>query len=175
MGNEASRLDEQTLLAYEEQKHLPKEEILLAYKKFDKLVPKEKKNCIDYRVPMNDILTLPELKFKPFNKRMCMVFSTSQEKDGSLNFEDFLNLLSVFRGQDNLNVQIHYAFRIFDFDGDNQLRLHDLEKLFDYLTSGTEEKHPDFELRTDMAKNFLCGRLRSFTKEELKGSWTGSS
>lgn len=49
----------------------------------------------------------------PFRKRICNVFSTSEHKDGSLTFEDFLDLLSAFSDSATLEIKSHYAFRIF--------------------------------------------------------------
>ena len=44
---------------------------------------------------------------------VCHVFSTSDMKDGSLTFEDFLDLLSAFSDSATLEIKSHYAFRIF--------------------------------------------------------------
>lgn len=49
----------------------------------------------------------------PFRRRICHVFSTSEHKDGSLTFEDFLDLLSAFSDSATLEIKSHYAFRIF--------------------------------------------------------------
>lgn len=49
----------------------------------------------------------------PFRERICHVFSTSDRKDGSLSFEDFLDLLSAFSDSATLEIKSHYAFRIF--------------------------------------------------------------
>nr|XP_046205056.1 calcium and integrin-binding protein 1-like isoform X2 [Oncorhynchus gorbuscha] len=84
---------------------------------------------------MEKVLSLPELKSKPFRKRICHVFSTSDMKDGSLTFEDFLDLLSAFSDSATLEIKSHYAFYIFDFDDDGT----DLEKLVNCLTGETED------------------------------------
>uniref|UniRef100_A0A3B3BZQ9 Calcium and integrin binding 1 (calmyrin) n=1 Tax=Oryzias melastigma TaxID=30732 RepID=A0A3B3BZQ9_ORYME len=147
MGTTASQLDTLRLLEYEVSVHssiqeltfLTKQEILHAYQRFDELVPKEVKNRLDYRISMNDVLTLPELKANPFNERICKVFSTSDIKDGSLDFDDFLDLLSAFSDSATLDIKSHYAFRIFDFDDDGTLGRHDLEKLVNCLTGGTDD------------------------------------
>uniref|UniRef100_A0A8C1SJL0 Calcium and integrin binding 1 (calmyrin) n=1 Tax=Cyprinus carpio TaxID=7962 RepID=A0A8C1SJL0_CYPCA len=60
------------------------------------------------RVSMEKVLTLPELKSNPFRKRICHVFSTSDMKDGSLSFEDFLDLLSAFSDSATLEINSHY-------------------------------------------------------------------
>ena len=40
-------------------------------------------------------LTLPELQFNPFVEQICKVFSS--RGNGDLSFEDFLDMMSVFR------------------------------------------------------------------------------
>lgn len=88
---------------------------------------------------MGKIITLPELKSNPFKERICRVFSTSEQKDGSLTFEDFLDLLSAFSDSATLEIKSHYAFRIFDFDDDGTLDCADLEKLVNCLTGETND------------------------------------
>lgn len=103
----------------------------------------------------------------PFRQRICYVFSTSEQKDGSLTFEDFLDLLSAFSDSATLEIKSHYAFRIFgkfvyitcvsaacyivnlpiysrilvfsDFDDDGTLDNGDLEKLVNCLTGETDD------------------------------------
>ncbi|XP_024137821.1 calcium and integrin-binding protein 1 [Oryzias melastigma] len=139
MGATASQLDKGMLSEYQELTFLTKQEILLAHKRFSELVPKEEIDRINCRIPMSLILTLPELKSNPFNERICKVFSTSDIKDGSLSFDDFLDLLSAFSDSATLEIKSHYAFRIFDFDDDGTLGRHDLEKLVNCLTGGTDD------------------------------------
>ncbi|XP_035645548.1 calcium and integrin-binding protein 1-like isoform X1 [Oncorhynchus keta] len=105
---------------------------LRAHKRFSELLSKEDRNLTS--VPMEKVLSLPELKSKPFRKRICHVFSTSDMKDGSLTFEDFLDLLSAFSDSATLEIKSHYAFCIFDFDDDGTLDGGDLEKLVNCLT-----------------------------------------
>ncbi|NXS69137.1 CIB1 protein, partial [Pandion haliaetus] len=111
-----------------------------AYKKFSALLPKEEReNACSVRVPKGQILTLPELRANPFQDRMCWVFSTSEEEDDSMSFEDFLEMLSVFSDSATSDIKSYYAFRIFDFDDDGILDKKDLEKLVNCLTGQGEE------------------------------------
>lgn len=139
MGSTASQLGKDLLSEYQELTFLTKQEILLAHKRFTELLPKEEKDLANVRAPMDRILTLPELKSNPFRDRICHVFSTSENKDGSLTFEDFLDLLSAFSDSATLEIKSHYAFRIFDFDDDGTLDFGDLEKLVNCLTGETED------------------------------------
>uniref|UniRef100_A0A3Q4GCR8 Calcium and integrin binding 1 (calmyrin) n=2 Tax=Pseudocrenilabrinae TaxID=318546 RepID=A0A3Q4GCR8_NEOBR len=83
--------------------------------------------------------SLSEYQSNPFKERICQVFSTSEQKDGSLTFEDFLDLLSAFSDSATLEIKSHYAFRIFDFDDDGTLDCADLEKLVNCLTGETND------------------------------------
>ncbi|XP_028264397.1 calcium and integrin-binding protein 1 [Parambassis ranga] len=140
MGATASQLGKDLLSEYQELTFLTKQEILLAHKRFTELLTREERDLnLNTRVPMARILTLPELKSNPFRKRICYVFSTSEQKDGSLTFEDFLDLLSAFSDSATLEIKSHYAFRIFDFDDDGTLDRGDLEKLVNCLTGETDD------------------------------------
>ncbi|XP_004069773.1 calcium and integrin-binding protein 1-like [Oryzias latipes] len=156
MGATASQLDTGKLSEYEELTFLTKQEILLAYKRFDKLVPKEEKNRIDYRVRMEDILELPELKFNPFKERICKVFSTSDKKDGSLDFDDFLDFLSAFSESATLEIKSHYAFHIFDFEDDGTLGRQDLKQLVNCLTGKADKTSLTADEMKQLINNILA-------------------
>ena len=40
------------------------------------------------------MFAMPELEFNPFRDRMCAVFSTAENEDASVSFEDFLDMAS---------------------------------------------------------------------------------
>lgn len=65
----------------------------------------------DARLPMEVILRYPQLRYNPFGDRMCMVFSSN--RDGDCNFEDFLDMMSVFSEVAPISLKAEYAFRIF--------------------------------------------------------------
>ncbi|MEE6522736.1 hypothetical protein FKM82_021351 [Ascaphus truei] len=75
----------------------------------------------------------------PFRYRICHVFSTSDQEDDNMSFEDFLDMLSAFSEAATLEIKSHYAFRIFDFDDDGTLDRSDLEKLVNCLTGKAED------------------------------------
>ncbi|KAF7660450.1 hypothetical protein LDENG_00280910 [Lucifuga dentata] len=155
MGTTASQLGKDVLSEYQELTFLTKQEILLAHKRFNELLSKEDKDLPNPRVSMERILTLPELKSNPFRKRICQVFSTSEMKDGSLTFEDFLDLLSAFSDSATLEIKSHYAFRIFDFDDDGTLGYGDLEKLVNSLTGETDDTRLTPEEMKQLIDNIL--------------------
>ncbi|XP_028906673.1 calcium and integrin-binding protein 1 [Ornithorhynchus anatinus] len=150
MGGSAGRLAQDQLSEYQELTFLTKQEILLAHKRFSELLPQDRQNTDDSlreRVSREQILSLPELKANPFGRRICHVFSTGQP-EGSLSFEDFLDLLSVFSDAATPDVKSHYAFRIFDFDDDGTLNREDLRQLVNCLTGeGQETELSDSEMK----------------------------
>ncbi|XP_067999709.1 calcium and integrin-binding protein 1 isoform X3 [Melanerpes formicivorus] len=135
---------------------LSKQEILLAYKRFSELLPKEEREIsCSTRVPKSQILTLPELRANPFQHQICRVFSTSEARDDSMSFEDFLDMLSVFSDSATLDIKSHYAFRIFDFDEDGVLDRNDLEKLVNCLTGQGEESRLNSTEMEQLIRNIL--------------------
>ncbi|XP_072255238.1 calcium and integrin-binding protein 1 [Pyxicephalus adspersus] len=109
MGGSSSQLSKQLINEYQELTYLTKQEILLAYKRYGELLPKESRNSIEaVRVPKDRFLTLPELKANPFKHRICHVFSTSKHGDDSMSFEDFLDMLSAFSESATLEIKSQY-------------------------------------------------------------------
>ncbi|XP_067999707.1 calcium and integrin-binding protein 1 isoform X2 [Melanerpes formicivorus] len=156
MGGSASLLPRDLLGEYQELTFLSKQEILLAYKRFSELLPKEEREIsCSTRVPKSQILTLPELRANPFQHQICRVFSTSEARDDSMSFEDFLDMLSVFSDSATLDIKSHYAFRIFDFDEDGVLDRNDLEKLVNCLTGQGEESRLNSTEMEQLIRNIL--------------------
>ncbi|MCJ8735869.1 hypothetical protein PDJAM_G00252320 [Pangasius djambal] len=155
MGNTATKLPKDQLSEYQELTFLSKQEILLAHKRFTELLNRNERQQLTSRVPMDKICALPELKSNPFRKRICHVFSTSDTKDGSISFEDFLDLLSAFSDSATLEIKSHYAFRIFDFDDDGTLDYGDLEKLVNCLTGESTDTRLTPEEMNQLINNIL--------------------
>ncbi|XP_056908244.1 calcium and integrin-binding protein 1-like [Takifugu flavidus] len=157
MGTTASQLGKDLLSEYQELTFLTKQEILLAHKRYTELLSNAdlSKDLSNTRVPMEKIHTLPELKSNPFRKRICQVFSTSNPNDGSLSFEDFLDLLSAFSDSATMEIKSHYAFRIFDFDDDGTLDCGDLKNLVNCLTGETTDTQLTEDEMKQLIKNIL--------------------
>lgn len=157
MGTTASQLGKDLLSEYQELTFLTKQEILLAHKRYAELLTKDDltTDLSNVRVPMKKIHTLPELKSNPFRERICHVFSTSDPNDGSLSFEDFLDLLSAFSDSATMEIKSHYAFRIFDFDDDGTLDCGDLKNLVNCLTGETNDTRLTEEEMRQLIKNIL--------------------
>uniref|UniRef100_A0A8C3REP5 EF-hand domain-containing protein n=1 Tax=Cyanoderma ruficeps TaxID=181631 RepID=A0A8C3REP5_9PASS len=155
MGGSASLVPRDLLSEYQELTFLSKQEILLAYKRFSELLPKEEReNAWSARVPKSQILTLPELRANPFRDQICRVFSTSETKD-DMSFEDFLDMLSAFSDSATSDIKSHYAFHIFDFDDDGTLDRKDLERVVNCLTGLGEESRLSSEEMEQLIQNIL--------------------
>uniref|UniRef100_A0AAY4BHN8 EF-hand domain-containing protein n=1 Tax=Denticeps clupeoides TaxID=299321 RepID=A0AAY4BHN8_9TELE len=152
MGGAASQLPKEMVSEYQMIFFFLSGFFLRAHKRFSEL---QDRDSLSSRVPMEKILTMPELKSNPFRRRICHVFSTSEPNDGSLTFEDFLDLLSAFSDSATLEIKSHYAFRIFDFDDDGTLDAGDLEKLVNCLTGDTDETRLNPEEMRQLIKNIL--------------------
>ncbi|GLV43137.1 Calcium and integrin binding family member 2 [Carabus blaptoides fortunei] len=98
------------------------------------IVPKRmtEAEVVSVQVPRHSIERLPELRENPFRHRICEVFS--RDGDGNLSFEDFLDLLSVFSEQAPRDIKVFYAFKIYDFDGDQHIGPSDLHQTLRLLT-----------------------------------------
>jgi calcium and integrin-binding protein 2 len=58
----------------------------------------------------------------------------SEDGCGNLTFDDFLDMFSVFSEMAPLQLKLKFAFRIYDFDGDEFLGREDLRQMIDALT-----------------------------------------
>ncbi|XP_041975540.1 calcium and integrin-binding family member 3 isoform X2 [Aricia agestis] len=92
-------------------------------------------------VPLDKILTLPELKENPFKRRICEVFSHDGE---GLTFDDFLDMMSVFSEAAPRDIKAWYAFRIYDLDNDLYIGKEDLLEASRLLTKG-ELQSPELD------------------------------
>ncbi|XP_045481822.1 calcium and integrin-binding family member 2 [Harmonia axyridis] len=139
MGNKIVTFSEQQLHNYQDCTFFNEKEILRVFEKFRNirpdLVPKKMKqyDTVNIRISVEDIVhKLPELQENPFNRRICEVFS--RDGNGNLSFEDFLELLSVFCEHAPRDIKVYYAFRIYDFDGDNHIGPEDINEALNLLT-----------------------------------------
>jgi len=138
MGGKQSVFTEDELDDYQELTYFTKKEILHVYKRFSELDPEASKHS---RLPQSCVESLHELKVNPFKDRICKVFSSSG--DGNMSFEDFLDMMSVFSENAPKNVKVEYAFRIYDFDGDDMISVDDLKLVINRLTGEQELSEVD--------------------------------
>lgn len=137
MGAKQSVFTDEQLEQYQDCSFFTRNEILHIWKRFAGLSPSriDPRNgeAHQLRLSFDEIKEMPELKENPFKDRICQVFSTSE--DGSLSFEDFLDMFSVFSESAPWDLKATYAFRIYDFDEDNFIDKGDLESTIKRLTN----------------------------------------
>ncbi|XP_015126629.1 calcium and integrin-binding protein 1 [Diachasma alloeum] len=136
MGSSNSKkadITREILEEYAQLTYLNKAEILHIFRLFKSLAPQELVENFNHRLPAQDILkVLPQLRYNPFRESILQVFSS--EQDGRMSFEDLLDLCSAMSDKCPEDVRAGWAFRIFDFDGDNQLSIDDLIEAVERIT-----------------------------------------
>uniref|UniRef100_A0A8C9NHM7 Calcium and integrin-binding family member 2 n=2 Tax=Carduelinae TaxID=37599 RepID=A0A8C9NHM7_SERCA len=96
------------------------------------VVPMDYTKDPDVKLPMQLIINMPELKENPFKERI--VESFSEDGEGSLSFNDFVDMFSVLSEMAPRELKAIYAFKIYDFNTDNFICKADLEKTLNKLT-----------------------------------------
>ncbi|XP_065843377.1 calcium and integrin-binding protein 1-like [Oscarella lobularis] len=136
MGSSCSRrseLNESELSDYTKVTFFTRGEVLHAFRRWKSLDPERIEANKRARLSLATIIScLDELSVNPLAKRMCQVFSSS-EKGCGLNFEDFLDMMSVFSENAPKSLKIEYAFHIYDFNNDNLIDREDMGQLIDFL------------------------------------------
>lgn len=126
MGQTNGVFSEKEMEDFEEYTFLKRREIKLVFKEFRNLDYQAVSMDRKCELPMEVIQNSPRLKVNPFRKRICQVFS--HNGSGAMTFIDFLDMISVFSAKSPLQIKLEYAFRIYDFDNDNVIRMDDIKK-----------------------------------------------
>ncbi|NXC88804.1 CIB2 protein, partial [Cercotrichas coryphoeus] len=82
------------------------------------VVPMDYTKDPDVKLPMQLIINMPELKENPFKERI--VASFSEDGEGSLSFNDFVDMFSVLSEMAPRELKAIYAFKIYGTGGDWQ-------------------------------------------------------
>ncbi|XP_059154074.1 calcium and integrin-binding family member 3-like [Physella acuta] len=144
MGNKVTSFTETQLEAYQDCTFFTRKDILRVFERFKGLAP----DLIPYnmtsnegsklKIPVDKVENMPELIENPFRRRICQVFS--DDGSGDMAFDDFLDMFSVLSEAAPREIKSTYAFRIYDYDGDNYLGKTDLEKTLKGLTQDSLKK-----------------------------------
>eukprot|EP00040_Diaphanoeca_grandis_P006277 m.36775 g.36775 ORF g.36775 m.36775 type:complete len:219 (-) comp17449_c0_seq1:49-705(-) len=138
MGSSESRLSVVQLEEYEYCTFFNRKEILLIEKRWQQLLKTNDEYARDFDDPSQkegwsyddrflsaeEMMAMPELQYNPFKTQVVKVFSS--QFDGSIGFDDFLDMLSVFSEKAEKHVKASFAFKIYDWDGDGWLSKDDL-------------------------------------------------
>ncbi|ORZ37453.1 hypothetical protein BCR44DRAFT_411556 [Catenaria anguillulae PL171] len=120
MGNQQSIFSEEEFEWFEANTFFTRTEIIRIYRYFERITQGTK------QMSMDTFVTIPELQINPFRMRIAQVFSND---DGIIEFEDFLDFLSVFSEEATRDVKSFYAFRIYDWDDDDYLSPEDVRNV----------------------------------------------
>uniref|UniRef100_A0A8C8R8K4 Calcium and integrin-binding family member 2 n=1 Tax=Pelusios castaneus TaxID=367368 RepID=A0A8C8R8K4_9SAUR len=96
------------------------------------IVPMDYTKDPDVKLPIQLIINMPELKENPFKERIVEAFS--EDGEGNLSFNDFVDMFSVLSEMAPRELKAIYAFKIYDFNTDNFICKSDLEKTLNKLT-----------------------------------------
>jgi len=93
------------------------------------------------QVDESQLKELSEFQQNPFLHRLVDIFSTNEQDAGrSLGFEDFLDMMNVLSVKAPFSLKAYYAFRIFDFDGDDFVGGDDLRWIINSIAKNENEK-----------------------------------
>lgn len=130
MGNLPSYFASAQLELYSTCTYFSPREIRTLYRLFSHVNPEKIDPMVgdaQTRLSYDELITLKALRACPFARRICSIFSSEPHNRGGLNFEDFLDMMSVFSDRAPWNLKATYAFKIFDFDNDNKISTTDME------------------------------------------------
>ncbi|KAL0237052.1 hypothetical protein PCE1_000449 [Barthelona sp. PCE] len=71
-----------------------------------------------------EFLALPELAMNPLRDRILILLDANSS--GSVNFRDFVSVLSVFTARASREEKLRFSFRLYDLDEDGVIRKHEL-------------------------------------------------
>ncbi|XP_023809563.1 calcium and integrin-binding family member 2 isoform X2 [Oryzias latipes] len=121
MGNKQTTFTEEQLEAYQDCTYFTRKEILRLHGRFRELaphlVPLDYTNNPDVKVPLTLIVTMPELKENPFRERIVETFS--EDGQGNLSFNDFVDMFSALCEASPRELKTIYAFKIYGGHGQN--------------------------------------------------------
>lgn len=137
MGGSQSAFSSSELELYQDLTYFTKKEILHAFQRFVDVAPNDDAKTriaaskAEVTLPVERIVEMPELRVNPFRCRLCRAFSPRD--DGSLTFEDFLDMMSVMSDRAPKSLKTEYAFRVYDFDEDDMIGAGDIAMIVDHL------------------------------------------
>ena len=131
MGGKASKFSQEELDEYRDVTYLSESEICTVFDRFQQLAPHTVSQKRTARLPKNVILKIQDLKCNPFRERICKVFSATG--DGSMDFDDVLDMMSVFSANAPRSVKVMYAFKVYDFNEDGVICQKDVSNIVQTL------------------------------------------
>eukprot|EP00043_Microstomoeca_roanoka_P017454 m.182085 g.182085 ORF g.182085 m.182085 type:complete len:213 (+) comp16639_c3_seq1:339-977(+) len=141
MGGLQSQFLQKNLTIYQDHTYLSRSEIIHVHRLYLKCGGAD--NGED-KLPIPQILDLPQLKQNPFKQRICKVFAAGDAS--GMTFVEFLDMFSIFSDNAPVEEKIIYAFKIYDFNDDDII---DKADLFEVVTRLCGLKDDNEELFQD--------------------------
>lgn len=124
------KLTESDLAEYQSITYLSKSQIKRIYWLFHSLDPEQTDGDKHSSIHHDKVLQMPVMWLNPFKDRIVKVFSNDTE---FMQFEEFLEMMSVFSDRADPVVKAEYAFRIYDFGHDDLIDEEDLREFLHRL------------------------------------------
>eukprot|EP01112_Ceratiomyxa_fruticulosa_P016066 TRINITY_DN481_c0_g1_i1.p1 TRINITY_DN481_c0_g1~~TRINITY_DN481_c0_g1_i1.p1 ORF type:complete len:192 (+),score=37.03 TRINITY_DN481_c0_g1_i1:122-697(+) len=122
MGANESILRPEDILEMQAESNFTAKEIKRFYKRFKRL-DKEEKGSIS----TEEFMAIPELSMNPLKTRIIQVIDS--DKDGLVNFKQFVRSLNVFHPQTPRSEKIKFMFQVYDIDGDGVVSRKELTQI----------------------------------------------
>jgi len=144
MGANTSTLRAEEVSEMQSVSHFTPKEIKRLYKRFKRLDKDEKGS-----ISTEEFLTIPELSMNPLNRRIIAIFDSN--KDGQVNFKEFVRSLSAFHPRGDREEKVKFAFQVYDIDGDGFIRP---DELFQILKMMVGNNLTDEQIRKAAQETF---------------------
>ncbi|XP_062926321.1 calcium and integrin-binding family member 2 isoform X2 [Mobula hypostoma] len=115
MGNKQTIFTDEQLDAYQDCTFFTRKEILRLHGRYHEMaphiVPMDYTKEPDVTIPIQLIINMPELKENPFKEQIVKTFS--EDGEGNLSFNDFVDMFSVLSEMAPRELKAIYAFKIY--------------------------------------------------------------
>jgi len=138
MGNKNGAFSKDEMDLYMDLTYFSRRQVKSCFERFLDLTPDDNvKHAViedkrNVRLSKSDMERFEELRTNPFKDRILKVFSS--EQDCSFNFDDFIDMMSVFSEAAPRSLKAEYAFRIYDFNDDDFIDAEDVQEVVNCIT-----------------------------------------
>jgi len=157
MGNTNHKVRKELVDMYQLLTFFTKMEIRDCYKSFSAMLPPDQQelDSDQQRIYHEDLKAkVEELGVNPFGDRILQVFSDDKPY---MEFEDFLNMMSIMSPKCPTEVKAKWAFKVYDFDSDGYINGDDIKQVIRRITSQDDDSEiepPADELESESDNDY---------------------